>query len=159
MNWAGGEDPQFCFLFPALHFSLLTAGALRPDQGRLSLSPGGEGGFNFSFFCFLSAVLTSVRLLCPLELSSYHPSPHILQQREEKTIPLKRRWVKEKATLNNEPVLNLGLLLFVRGLKIPWAIFCFCTFLPSYLPHFQAAPRKGTSFDSLTPAKSFDIIL
>lgn len=154
MNWAGGEDPQFCFLSPAHHFSLRTAGALRPDQGRLSCHLEGWGcGFNLSFFSFLSAVLTSVRVLHPLELSSYHPSPHTLQQREEKTIPLKRRWVKEKATLNNEPVLNLGLLLFVRGLKIPWAIFCFCTFLPSYLPHFQAAPRKGTSFDSLTPAK------
>lgn len=28
----------------ALHFSLLVAGASRPDQGGLSLSPGGEGG-------------------------------------------------------------------------------------------------------------------
>lgn len=31
--------------------------------------------------------------------------------------------MKEKATLNNQPVLNLDLLLFVKGLKIPWGPF------------------------------------
>lgn len=144
----------------ALHLSLLVAGGKKPDRGRLSLSPAGKEVwfyFNFSFLCYLSAALTSVNLRRLLELSRCYLSPRISAERGKKTIPLKRRWVKEKATWNSQPMSNLGLLLFVRVLKIPWAIFCFCSSLSSCWPHFQAVLCKGTSSDSLTAVESFGV--
>lgn len=60
---------------------------------------------------------------------------------------MKERWEKKKATLKRLLVINLGLLLSVRGLKIPCACFCFCAFLFSSLPPFPAVPGEGGALD------------
>lgn len=139
--WGGPPSSAFSFL-PFTSACLLLKRWGQAREGYLCHLKGKEVWFyfNFSFLCYLSAALMSV-FTCFAHWSWVVTTwAHRFQQREEKTIPLKRTWVKEKATLNNQQVLNLGLLLFVRGLKIPWAIFCFCTFLPSYLPHFPSSP-------------------
>lgn len=108
------------------------------------------------FLCCLQPVaLASVNLSCLSELSCcYLNTPERDREKKNKSVSLRERWVKKKTTLKRLLVINLGLLLSVRDLKIPWACFCFCTSCVEQLcPRFQQFLVKAVLWTALTQCR------
>ena len=96
---------------PSLQLACCWSGEIRPGK-VLSLSPGGARGvvciLTSASFASWVQLFTSTNLLCLWELGSLLPERmYFGRERKKKMIPLKQRWVKEKATLNKQPTLNL----------------------------------------------------
>jgi hypothetical protein len=80
-----------------------------------------------------------------LKLNSCYLNPYTSAERRRKQ-PFEGKVGKKEATLKSQPELNLGLLLFVRGLKICWVPFTL-TLLYLALCPVSCSPGKGTALD------------
>lgn len=123
-DWGYGDDPGSASSFlsngPSLQLARCWSIKARPGRVIFVTWRGRRCGFILTSASFATWLQLSQVLTCSASQSwVFAPEPMYLGREGKKTIPLKGRWVKEKATLNNQPVLNLDLLLFVRGLKIP----------------------------------------
>ena len=108
--------------------------------------------FNFSFLCYLGAALVLTCFACQSWVFATQ-SPCVSAERGKKLSLWREGWVKEKATLNNQPRVKFGLAPICKRFKNtlgPFSTFALFFFLFSSLPHFQAAQHIGTSFDSYT---------